>query len=213
MNTLSSLLQKISGIFTTNGNYEINGKDTRETISALTEAMYMRAGSMIVWPGPATTIPEGWHLCDGISYSISNYGDLFNALGAYLSPYGVNVAAGTFQIPNIEASRTIVQGNSSTYKIGDKGGAETVTLNTMQMPDHNHVKSKYYNKLSARGLDPGIGGGTTSGGIDAVGGDEYKIGWMNTNDWQSAEIQSVGGNQPHQNMSPYIAMNWIIKLY
>lgn len=211
MNTLSSLLQKISGIFTTNGNYEINGKDTRETISALTEAMYMRAGSMIVWPGPATTIPEGWHLCDGISYPISNYGDLFNALGAYLSPYGVNVAAGTFQIPNIEASRTIVQGNSSTYKIGDKGGTETVGLEVKHLPRHNHIASTSYNKLSARGLD--VGGGTTSGGIDAVGGDEYKIGWMNTSDWNNATIQNVGDNTPHPNMSPYIAMNWIIKLY
>jgi hypothetical protein len=71
MNTLQYLLNLIAGIFTTNANYEITGQQTRETISTLTEAMYTRAGSVIVWPGPASTIPGGWHACDGTS--ISNY--------------------------------------------------------------------------------------------------------------------------------------------
>jgi microcystin-dependent protein len=201
MNTLSYLLQLIAGVFTTNANYEITGQQTRETLSTLTESLYLRAGSIIVWPGPVSAIPEGWHLCDGSSYSLTGYADLFNALGAYLSPYGVNVSAGTFQIPNIEASRTIIQGGTTKYGIGGKGGYEDVTLNVTHLPPHGHITQVWWAKV-----------GDNDNNYIPV-----PTGKAGNNAYRRPELDentgNTGGGQAHPNMPPYIAMNWIIKLY
>lgn len=202
MNTKSVLSALINSIFTTNGNKQITGKSTRETLNTLLDAQYTPAGTPGDWFGPASTIPAGWHLCDGSSFSITDYADLFNALGGYLSPYGVNVSNGTFQIPKIPAGSTFIQAGTSVsgtvFTIGATAGEEKHTLTTSEMPSHAH-------KQGSEALFSDYGGGSLVGPRTMVSGE--------INSYRNQNTSSVGSDQAHNNMPPSMVVNKTIKLW
>jgi microcystin-dependent protein len=148
--------------------------------------------------------PMGWAFCDGSALSIAQYDALYNLIGTTYGGDGVN----TFNLPDLRGRLPIHQGQGnglSPRVIGQAAGAENVTLNQSQIPSHNHTPLA------------NSGGGNVDSPYNS-----YWAGSANTpqfapgsqaNTTMSADtIGFTGGNQPHPNMQPYLAVSFIIAL-
>ena len=153
-------------------------------------------------------IPKGYMLCDGRDMSVTEYAELFKYIGTVYGGDGVN----SFKLPNV-GGRIVVgyTGGGDYDKQGSTGGEEFVKLSTDELPEHDHVNSSVFNKLSARAADVSVIG--TPSGIDEKTPEaEYNVGNMDVSRWESATIQKVGGNKEHENRQPYIVFAKIIKV-
>ena len=158
-------------------------------------------GEIIMFAG--NFAPKGWMLCQGQLLSIAQNTALFSILGTTYGGDGVT----TFALPDFRGRYPMQQGQGpglTPRSLGEQGGSESVTLVSTQMPAHNHtlVCSNAQSDLSipaANVLGADQGGATlnyVAGPLDAT---------MNP-----ATIGVAGGSQPHQNMSPFLALNFII---
>jgi len=143
--------------------------------------------------------PKGWAECNGQQLPIAQNQALFTLLG---TTYGGNGQT-TFALPNIQ-SRVLI-GDNSNYILGSIGGEETHTLSFPEMPAHKHIVtavSTAGNKNSPEGNLPAdtkiLDKEYSSGSGDVM---------MNT-----GVIGYTGGNQPHNNLQPYITFKCIIAL-
>jgi len=146
---------------------------------------------IISWNFP----PKGWAFCNGTLLPINQNQALFSILG---TTYGGDGRV-NFGLPNLQGRTPMHVGNGIV--LGEQGGETTHTLNISELPAHNHVPVGSSNPVSA----PGPGGNlwATKANIFAPSFDSA----MNP-----ACIGAVGGNQPHENMSPYLVLNFIIAL-
>ena len=153
-----------------------------------------------------TFAPKYWAQCAGQLLAINQNQALFSLLGTF---YGGNGTT-NFALPDLRGRVPVHMGQSSsgTYVIGQAAGTEAVTLNTGQMPQHNHnvqavnsvgTADKPINKLLAQS----VGTGQFQPGYVAAG---------NTTTLTPASIQPNGGNQPHENRQPFLVMNYCIAL-
>ncbi len=148
--------------------------------------------------------PRGYAFCDGRILAISQYDVVFNLIG---TTYGGDGQT-TFALPNLQGRMPMHQGTGaglSTRVIGQMSGSETVTLTLNQLPQHTHVA---------------LGSGTDGNGLSpegnvwaagAGGANAYNNTAPNTPMTAQASGQA-GGNQPHDNMSPFLAINFIFAL-
>ncbi|MDT8439545.1 MAG: tail fiber protein [Wenzhouxiangellaceae bacterium] len=150
--------------------------------------------------------PAGWAFCDGQLLPISENETLFNLIG---TTYGGN-GQSTFALPDLRGRVPIHFGPGiglSNRIIGETGGVEQVTLTTPQIPAHNHPLQA----TSALATVPGPGGAVPAqsrqAGIDLYLEDDPSVSMAPTS------IGAVGGSQPHENMQPYLGMNYIISLF
>jgi len=147
--------------------------------------------------------PIGWALCDGQTLSISQYEALFSLIG---TTYGGN-GQSNFMLPNLQSRIPIHEGTGggASYVIGQMAGTETVTLISQQIPSHNHGLI-----ASAAPATTGNVGGLPAEPSVAAGNPIY----TNTVDttMANAMIGLAGGNQPHSNIQPILAVNFIIAL-
>ena len=142
--------------------------------------------------------PAGWFFCDGSLVAIAEYDTLFNLIG---TTYGGDGQT-TFAMPDLRSRVPVHQG--SGFILGQSAGTETVTLTTQQIPVHTHTPQA-----------------NTAGGVDspanavwgaATGATPY--GSPPTNAAMNpASVQTTGGSQPHENMIPFQALNYIISLF
>lgn len=166
-------------------------------------------GVVKMWAGLLVKIPTDYMLCNGDILSVATYPSLFENIGAAHGGDGVN----SFCLPDLRQRFIVGYDSSKTgYSlIGNKGGAETVSLTTDQLPAHNHVKNQTFDKLSARASDISINGSPS--GIDSGAADqEFNVGNMTTPLWTEATIQIVGDNQAHENRPPFFVLAYIIKV-
>jgi microcystin-dependent protein len=143
--------------------------------------------------------PQGWAFCDGSLVPISENDTLFNLIGTTYGGDGQE----TFALPNL-SSRVPVH-RSAQLPQGQMGGVEEVTLTIPQMPNHNHP----FFATTSLGNQPTPGNNTTA--------QSGTIQWY-TEDNANAPLAPqaltpTGGNQPHDNMHPFLAMTYIISLY
>jgi microcystin-dependent protein len=143
--------------------------------------------------------PAGWMLCQGQLLPISEYETLFNLIG---TTYGGD-GQSTFALPNISGRIPIHQGNG--FILSETGGVEEVTLTVNQIPSHSHALLASGN--TANSPNPGNNYLGLSTQVDAFFGDI-----ANTN-MNSQSISNIGGSQPHNNMMPYLCVNFIISLF
>jgi microcystin-dependent protein len=150
-----------------------------------------------------TFAPVGWNLCDGSQVLIAEYPALFQLVG---TTYGGNGQT-SFALPDLRGRVPIQQGTlmgGSNYPIGQPGGVESVALSINQIPAHSHLFQG----------NSSLQGGVASPSNATVGGGKtvYKTSTpaaaMNAN-----MLSTVGGNQPHENRQPFLAMNWIISFF
>jgi microcystin-dependent protein len=149
--------------------------------------------------------PVGWALCQGQTIAISQNDTLFNLIG---TTYGGD-GQSTFDLPNLAGRVPVHQGQgpgiSQQYIIGETGGVESVTLTTNQMPNHNHAfiaSTHAQDKPSPAGA---IYATAESATIFFAGTPDVSL--------NAASVQPQGGNQPHENMQPFLVVTFIISLY
>ena len=148
-------------------------------------------GEVKLYAGIENSIPLGWIKCDGRNISRTTYKELFTKIGTI---YGAGDGVNTFTLPNMNGRVPIGQGDG--YQLGNTGGEVTHKLTVTEIPEHKHIAPF----SEAYGQDPW--GLVSKGHYGSNGGRDYDNWWAYTS--------PVGGNQPHNNMQPYITMFYII---
>jgi microcystin-dependent protein len=148
--------------------------------------------------------PYGWALCNGQLLSISQNSALFSLIGTYYGGDGIS----TFGLPNLQSRIPLHQGQGvglSPYVIGQNGGNETVTLTTQQMPQHNHT-------ISAVGSAGGSNRVANNFLANGTSGNVYSPGPSDGTTMNAQAVSFAGSSQPHNNLQPYLTINFIIAL-
>lgn len=150
--------------------------------------------------------PRNFALCDGQLLAIAQNTALFSLLG---TTYGGDGRT-TFALPDLRGRVPIHPGNGpglTSRRLGERGGAEDVTLNVNQIPAHNH---------SANAVTPAGNSNDAAGNYWAddagVSSGTYHTGPANAA-MNAGTIGNTGGSQPHPNMQPFLAVNFIIALF
>jgi microcystin-dependent protein len=142
--------------------------------------------------------PQGWAFCDGQLIPISENDILFNLIGTTYGGDGQN----TFALPNMQSRVPIHVGPG--FALAQSGGAESVTLTTSQIPSHSHVPQAQ----TASGDLASPGNAVWA----SVATSQYSDQAPNTT-MAPAAIGSSGGSQPHENMMPFLVVNFILSLF
>ena len=151
--------------------------------------------------------PAGWLFCDGSLVPISQFDTVFNLIG---TTYGGD-GQSTFALPDLRGRVPVHMGTGGggTYTIGQTGGVESVTLTVSQIPAHNHPMVGTSNAGVSNNVAnsvPGNGQPVYSSSAPTVNLDYVSPGGP-------AMIHPAGGNQPHDNMQPYLVLNFIISMF
>ena len=145
-------------------------------------------GSISAYGGE--NIPTNWLKCNGQAVSRTTYADLFSVIG---TTYGSGDGSTTFNVPNI--SERVIVGNNGDgeFSLGNTGGEKEHTLTVDEMPSHTH-------DITPSGATTFASGGSND--VNQTSGSRTYT-FLGTG--------STGGSQAHNNMQPYIALNYIIK--
>ena len=148
--------------------------------------------------------PAGWMFCDGALLPISENEILFTLIGTTYGGDGQE----TFALPDLRGRVPLHQGTDkggNSYTLGQSGGVESVTISTQQLPGHKH----------AFVASQAIGGQANASG--------NVVPQSSSIDWYIQDTPSVnmaanaigpqGGSQPHENLQPYLGINFIISLF
>jgi microcystin-dependent protein len=162
---------------------------------------------IISWNFP----PKGWTFCNGQLLPINQNQALFAILG---TTYGGD-GRQTFGLPNLQGRVPVHVGDGIV--LGELGGQTAHTLNIAELPAHNHVLvglNVTADTADANGNTPSSGvmpakgvAATTNGPVDLL-----LYGATPNTAMNPATMVPTGGNQPHENMSPYLTLNFIIAL-
>jgi microcystin-dependent protein len=151
----------------------------------------MPTGSVTAFAGSAA--PTNFLLCDGDAVSRSTYAELFALIG---TTYGVGDGTTTFNLPNLKGKMPVGLDSTQTEfdALGETGGAKTHTLTTSEMPSHAHDIQRGNQAATSIGAD-------ASALYQTVGnsGAAYSF------------TQQTGGGAAHNNLQPYLVLNYIIK--
>lgn len=147
--------------------------------------------------------PTGWAFCNGQILPLSQNTALFSLLGTI---YGGN-GKSTFALPDLQGRAPMHQGQGpglSDRFLGETGGSETVTLLESEIPAHAHA----LNTVTDSGLQ------STPGNAVAARANLYKTNPA-VNTLVSMSVNAIalaGGDQPHNNLQPYLTVNFCIAL-
>jgi microcystin-dependent protein len=151
--------------------------------------------------------PTGWMLCNGQLMPISENETLFQLIG---TTYGGD-GQSTFGLPNLQSRIPIHAGAGnglSNRQLAEAGGTETVTLSSQQMPVHSHAMV-----ATATGQQPSPDGALFATPVSTQSGVNPYLVAAPAVPLTSQMIQPSGGSQPHDNMHPYLCINYIISLF
>jgi microcystin-dependent protein len=150
--------------------------------------------------------PAGWMLCQGQTLAISEYETLFQLIG---TTYGGD-GQSTFNIPNLCGRVPVHQGTSpfgTTFTMAESAGTETVTLSALQIPIHTHTMLASNDVATSNAPANQVFAASTGATV-------FPYGSLNPiNPISNQEITMVGGSQPHENMQPYLCIQFIISLF
>lgn len=151
--------------------------------------------------------PTGWAQCNGQLLPISQNTALFSLLGTMYGGDGKT----TFALPNLEGSTPIMWGQGaglSLYDEGQMSGSESVTLLQSEIPVHTHLVGANTDDL-ADIQDPG--NQVTLGSAQGLTPYIAPAGNQNTN-MNALEVSVAGSSFPHNNMMPYLTVNFCIAM-
>lgn len=151
---------------------------------------------------------RGWAYCNGQLLSIANNDALYTLLGTTYGGDGVN----TFALPNLQSRIALHQGTGgglNTRVLGEASGVENVTVSPNQLPSHTHqviattVEGTTSSPANALPATPALPSAFLYLNGAATGTDAPP---------NAGSISSTGGNQPHNNIMPVLALNYLIAL-
>ena len=149
--------------------------------------------------------PRGWAFCNGQLLDISSHTALFSILG---TTYGGDGRI-TFGLPDLRGRVPVNSGGNSIgpglspYRLGQKGGLETNTLVTSQLPAHHHA-------ITPRASDTADSGKPTNNFIASPG--TAAFGTVANENMGAYNSGNTGANQSINNLQPYLAVNYIIAM-
>ena len=149
--------------------------------------------------------PKGWAFCNGQLMPISQNTALFSLLG---TTYGGD-GKSNFALPDLEGSAPLQAGQGpglSLYDLGQAGGLETVTLLGNEMPAHSHAVMATTSPGTLTTPSPAVGFARSQGGSAYVPGSPPLVALSDQ------AIVPTGGNAPHNNLQPYLTLNFCIAL-
>ncbi|SDE06854.1 phage tail protein [Aquimonas voraii] len=153
---------------------------------------------------PFNFAPRGWAFCDGQILPISQNTALFSLLG---TTYGGN-GQSNFALPDLQGSAPMHPGQGpglSLHDLGETGGSETVSLLESEIPSHSHALRVYNDVGEDRLVNP------TAALARSTGGQLYAAPGPLV-DMASESLVPAGGDQPHNNMQPYLTLSFCIAL-
>ena len=150
--------------------------------------------------------PAGWAFCSGQLMPISQNDALFTLIG---TTYGGD-GQSTFALPDLQSRVPVHAGQGAglqNYQLAETGGVESVTLTTTQIPVHTHAAVC----STSFGQQPQPQGAyfaqPTTGTAFTGAAQQPQVNLNN------GTVQIVGGSQPHDNMIPYLVVNFILSLF
>lgn len=145
--------------------------------------------------------PAGWAFCNGQLLSISEFETLFSLIGTTYGGDGQE----TFGVPDLRGRVPVHM--SSNFPIGQMAGSESVTITTQTMTSHTHPFLVSTNLASTNQPGNNLLATTQSSTVTAYGTDAPQV-TLSPN-----AISLDGGNQPHENRQPTLALTYIISLF
>lgn len=166
--------------------------------------------------------PVGWEFCQGQLLRISENESLYQLIGTIYGGDGNE----TFALPDLQGRAPLHPGTDSfgtTYNHGETGGAETVTLTNANLPSHQHLIAGSVS-IPALGENPGKATVPENNYHAITNGLKVYSTTADTNrlaplladsiaPGTMMQVQAAGGSQPHDNMQPYLVVNFIISLF
>lgn len=149
--------------------------------------------------------PMGWFFCQGQELQVNQFAALYSIIG---NTYGGN-PPNTFKLPDLRGNAPLGWGQGpglTPHALGQKGGAATVALTASQMPCHMHTVQCVSNPATVSNPSNGIW--AKSVGTNLYSPDESDAAMSNKA--LSSACGSVGGTVAHNNMQPYLGINFII---
>lgn len=200
---LLQLLQTTTWNTTTDAANELAVERCLNLINQVSVGVDVFSPGMIIEYGGATA-PDGWLICDGSAVSRSTFSELFAVVS---TSFGLGDGSTTFNLPNMKGRSPIGIGTASglsTRSMGDTGGEEAHQLVTSEIPSHSHSDSGHAHSIPAfittgTAVIPPIDDGFQPPIITSSSG----VGF--------ASIQNTGGDGNHNNMQPFLAVNFIIR--
>ncbi len=148
--------------------------------------------------------PRGWAFCDGQILPINQNQSLYSLLG---TTYGGDGRT-SFALPDLRGRTPIHVGRSNgggDHRLGQKSGEETHTLAANEMPQHTHVAKASNTQANLTAASGNLLANSLSEMyVDANAADLVNM--------RSGTVTNVGGGQAHNNMQPYLALNYCIAL-
>lgn len=172
-----------------------------------------------------STAPSGWIICDGAAVSRSTYSDLFTAIG---TAYGEGNGSTTFNLPNLKGRVPVGLDSSQTEfdARGETGGAKTHTLTSSEIASHNHSISltsgsggTHNHTVTDNTIQSWVSGqrgtatptGTTVLSLTEGSTTQTTSSHTGHTHSVSGSSSSAGGGGAHNNLQPYVVVNYIIK--
>ena len=153
---------------------------------------------------PFNFAPKGWAFCDGQILPLSQNTALFSLLG---TTYGGD-GKSNFALPNMQGNAPMHPGQGpglSLHDLGETGGSETVTLLQSEIPSHTH-------NLLVDAADPGEDRTPAGEALARSTGGNLYAAPTGVVQLSPNATTPAGGDQPHNNMQPYLTLNFCIAL-
>jgi microcystin-dependent protein len=178
----------------------------------------------MVTPFAGESAPTGWLLCQGQALPTATYPNLFTTIG-----YTYGGSGSTFNLPDLR--QRVPVGVGTGFARGQTGGSQTHTLTVNEMPSHSHTTTPHNHSVTDPSHSHGTyaegnfgfkNEGTSGSGVEPVYVFESPVGTQYDQivssettgisiDNATVTVGNTGGGQPHNNMQPYIVLNYIIK--
>ena len=147
--------------------------------------------------------PKGWAMCNGQFLPINQNQALFSLLG---TTYGGNGQT-TFALPNLRGR--VPNHFMGSHNLGEQGGSEAVTISSSTMPTHLHGLNS---NTAATGSTTNASLGSPTGNFWANNGKSQWCTSAPNSAMHPSAVSNVGGSQPHNNMQPFLTLNFCIAL-
>jgi microcystin-dependent protein len=161
-----------------------------------------------IMPFAGSFAPRGWALCNGALLAIAPNQALFSLLGTSYGGNGVN----NFALPDLRGRAILGStGGGGNYPAGMVSGVTTVTLTAAQIPAHSH----FVQASTANGAGRGASPTNNLFATNTIPADKPKMIFANAGQGEvplalSTNLTDTGGGLEHNNMQPYLVINYVI---